>query len=998
MSDHLKREIYCKKDVLVLILHSESPSRRYAGLGCRMIFYNLTVKINLTDMRKTSFTFFMTLLLSVLATNAQVTTSPTPLQETSQDVTIYFHADQGNRGLMGLNANTKIYAHTGLITSKSTSASDWKYTIADWNKDTAKAQMVYEGPNLWSLHIGDIRSFYGVTDINEVIEQLAFVFRTSGGTKEGKTAQNGDIMVTVYDPGLQVVLSSSISNQIVDSTTGAVTFTANTTAPANIAISINGNQVTSTQNATSLEYVYTFPSVGQYTVTATATAGGETVSDSLNFAYFNASQAQNYPGGKPVMGPVANPDGSVTFCVAAPGMDRMIIVGSWNDYQVTASQQMYYQDYVTTNPVTNESGTFRYFWITIPDLAKTTDQYVYFFKVAGSVTVGSNTLTINTNTCDPYARLVLDPWNDKYIDTDVYPDLPAYPYEVAGDVPVAVYQSNINDYDWQVTDFKLPSKDNLIIYEMLFRDFTGTEGAANGNGTVQQAIAKFDYLKKLGVNVIEVLPIYEFDGNISWGYNPNFYFAPDKAYGTPDDYKEFIDLCHQNGIAVVLDMVFNQTEGLHPWCQMYGGTQFSPFYNATAPHAYSVLNDWNQGYPLVQIQWADVLEYWLKEYHFDGFRFDLVKGLGTNQSYANNGDDATNRYNASRVAEMKYLNGIIQSIKPGAYCINENLALPQEENEMAADGEINWANVNYQAAQFAMGISSGSNMNILYAPQNSRTWGSTVSYLESHDEQRLAYRQDQGGANGVKGNVVVSMQRLGSAAAQMLMTPGAHMIWQFSEMGNAQNTKNNTGGNDTDPKIVNWNLLTEPNHLGLYENYCEMIDVRMKYPKMFWQEANFSIYCNSTNWASGRILSSVYNGMEIYTVINPNITGQITVSSINFLHKDNSAYQILSQSYGANSSFDATTNSVTVPANCYVVIGSADLSAAGIEGIAADTFGLRVRGGYGEIIVDNAPGSALVYSLDGRKVGRIEGNGSLSVSPGLYIVKCREDSVKVIVR
>ena len=144
----------------------------------------------------------------------------------------------------------------------------------------------------------------------------------------------------------------------------------------------------------------------------------------------------------------------------------------------------------------------------------------------------------------------------------------------------------------------------------------------------------------------------EFNGNISWGYNPNFYFAPDKAYGTPDDYKEFIDVCHQNGMAVILDMVFNQSDGLHPWYQMYP-VGSNPFYNMNAPHAYSVLNDWNQGFPMVQEQWVDVLRYWMEEYKFDGFRFDLVKGLGDNDSYANSGDSGTNAYNASRVARMR---------------------------------------------------------------------------------------------------------------------------------------------------------------------------------------------------------------------------------------------------------------------------------------------------------------------------------------------------------
>ena len=134
---------------------------------------------------------------------------------------------------------------------------------------------------------------------------------------------------------------------------------------------------------------------------------------------------------------------------------------------------------------------------------------------------------------DPYANLVLDPDNDKYIPASVFPDLPAFPADKVPNVCLAVYRSDLNDYDWQVKDFKGVDKDNLIIYELLLRDFTGTEGKALGDGTVRGAIEKIPYLKSLGINAVELLPITEFSGNISWGYNPNFYFAPDKAYGTP---------------------------------------------------------------------------------------------------------------------------------------------------------------------------------------------------------------------------------------------------------------------------------------------------------------------------------------------------------------------------------------------------------------------------------------------------------------------------------
>ena len=921
-------------------------------------------------MKKIYFTTLLAMVMCVLGSRAQtVYSDPTPLQQTSKDVKVYFNAT--GTPLAGLKATDEVYAHTGYNEGWSSAPT--------WGSNDTKYKLTYQAPDLWMLYIGNIVEYYNVP-ANTKVNTLNFVFRNSGSS-----SQTGDLFLDVVEDGLQISLSANANGNIITGETGFVKFTVNTTLEASITLAVDGENIASVANATQLVKDYTFVNPGEHTVVATATADGETVSDSMVFHYLSASVKEDYPGGVPVMGPVANSDGSVTFCFGAPLKEHVVLVGSWNDYAYTPDQVMKYQ----------ETETGKYFWTTVEGLDPE-EMYVYYFVVdGGEYIVG-----------DPYARLVLDPYNDKYLDTNVFPGLPEYPVDVLNgqNVPVAVYQGTINDYDWVVKDFERPEQTNLIIYEMLFRDFTGTEGKADANGTVQKAIEKFDYLKSLGVNAIELLPIMEFNGNISWGYNPNFYFAIDKAYGTPEDYKEFIDLCHQNGMAVILDMVFNQSDGMHPWYQMYTRNE-NPFYNFSfkgengAPHAYSVLNDWNQGNPMVQEQWADVIEYWLTEYNFDGFRFDLVKGLGLNESYASAGDYDTNKYNASRVAEMAYLNSVIQSVKPGAYCINENLATAQEENEMAEDGEINWANVNDAACQFAMGYSSDSNMNRLYAPQDgNRIWGSTVSYLESHDEQRLAYKQNQWGVSGVKGNEQVSMWRCGAAAAQMIMTPGSHMIWQFSEMGNAENTKNSDGGNNTGPKVVNWSLLDNPYHKGLYIDYCKLIEVRFNNPEMFGENVNFTINCNSNNWAAGRYLSSLTSDKELYTFVNPNTAGNLTMNAA-FRSDDNADYQILVSSYGSNPSFDAVTKSVIVPANCFVVIGSKSLTGAGVESIEdTNSSSLKAMGGYGEIIIDSMSGMVSVYSLDGRMVGKVTQSGSVYVSPGIYVVKNGLESVKVIVK
>jgi 1,4-alpha-glucan branching enzyme len=93
-----------------------------------------------------------------------------------------------------------------------------------------------------------------------------------------------------------------------------------------------------------------------------------------------------------------------------------------------------------------------------------------------------------------------------------------------------------------------PEKDKLVVYELLVRDF-------DAGRNYQSIIDRIDYFKNLKINAIELLPVMEFEGNESWGYNTSFHMALDKFYGSSSKLKEMIDVCHQNGIAVILDVL-----------------------------------------------------------------------------------------------------------------------------------------------------------------------------------------------------------------------------------------------------------------------------------------------------------------------------------------------------------------------------------------------------------------------------------------------------------
>ena len=905
-----------------------------------------------------------------------VTSSPLILQQSSSDIVLTFHSDSPLCNQVFANApqSEEIYAHIGLITSKSTSGSDWKYTIFPWpssgnaqEANTDKNHLKYISPNTYTLSIGTIAGYFGITDPSETVKQIALVFRTADGRKECKTATGGDIYVDVMPEGFQMQFNCSSPKRVISQPT-AMTFTVNTTSAGKLEILMNGTPVASAANASTLSKEINFTEKGEYSIEARATQGDVTRSESFDIAFPGQSQAETYPGGTPRMGAVKNTDGTVTFCLAAPGKTSVMLVPSWDDYKFLGKNMMKYQDY---------QGN-RYFWITVDGLADN-EWYPYYFVVDDTYKVA-----------DPYAHLILDCYNDRYLSKTIWPDRPQYPYEKFSDVMLGVYRGDIDEYEF--SDFTIPDHDNLVIYELLFRDFTGNEGVASANGTVRKAIEKIPYLKDLGVNAVELMPIMEFNGNNSWGYNTNFYLAPDKAYGSPTDYKDFIEECHKAGIAVILDIVFNQSDGLHPWYQMYDITS-NPFCNKVAPHDYSVLNDWNQGNALVQQQWTDALVYWLEEYNVDGFRFDLVKGLGDNDSYSS----GTEAYNASRVNRMKRLHGVIKSVKPDGIHINEDLAGSKEEIELGEDGQLQWANINDASCQYAMGWDNGAmGMNQFFSRnQGNRPWGSTVSYAESHDEQRMGYKVDTWGVTPqVKGDKAVTMKRLASVGVQMLLTPGPKMIWQFGELGNQQNTKDSNNGNNTDPKIVHWKYLEDADRLHVLRAYTRMNLLRASNPELFARDATFEAKGLTSRFDKQRTMRLATADKEIIAFINPSYSASMDITvTPSVMNTSNAKLIYATPGFMPAVKAEGAELSVTVPANSFAVFATDKVSGIGNNIIADDNGNdCTVIGGTGEIIVTGDYDNIAVYNIAGRL------QPSLHVPAGLYIVIVDGHATKVAVR
>lgn len=402
-----------------------------------------------------------------------------------------------------------------------------------------------------------------------------------------------------------------------------------------------------------------------------------------------------------------NPDNSVTFVLYDQDTEGKshkycYIVGDWNGWERKTEGAMYWD------------GSKGCWWITLSGF-DTDKEYRFQYRLGNAS--GSDTYV-----SDPYTEIVYDEWNDQYI-----PGVPAFP-EGAKQL-VSAFQVNRPEYDWKHDDFKVEDKNDLVIYEMLFRDFTTSQNIAG-------AMEQLDYIETLGVNAVQLMPIQEFDANLSWGYNPNHWFALDKYYGTREEYKAFVDECHARGLAVIVDVVYNHSTGQHAWTKMWWNgsatADNNPFFNVAPAHPFNVYHDMNHENPLVKEHVKRSLEYLLTEYDVDGFRFDLSKGF--TQKKTDPDVTAWGRYDQSRVDILKGYADHIWSVNDNAVVIFEHLAEDNEEKVLAEHGMQLWRNVNHEYRSAVAG--SSGNFSRMYS---TAPFGGFVGYMESHDEERLCY-------------------------------------------------------------------------------------------------------------------------------------------------------------------------------------------------------------------------------------------------------------------
>lgn len=752
---------------------------------------------------------FLTVVLFLFAstTFSQVIIVTPPLPNDQNSIEVIFDASQGSGGLAGYTGD--VYAHTGVITNLSTGDSDWKYVKSDWGVNIPDCKLTSLGNNKWKLVIGpSIRAYYNVPAAEE-IQKMAFVFRSGvqvgGKWLEGKTASNGDIFYDVFPSSLSVKITMPSEDLLFLNLNETLDIEVSSLLADSTLLFVDGQQVAGTTSNV-INYTITASEYGRYMVKALAKTASSMVADSFYYYVRGAVPVAALPPGI-TEGINYIDDNTVILCLYAPLKQYAFVLGDFNNWLPDESYYM------------NRTPDGKHYWVQVNNLIAG-KEYIFQYQVDGTIYIG-----------DPYADKVSDPWNDKYIDNDTYPNMIAYPAGKAQGV-ATVLQTAKQPYVWTSTSFDPPAVSNMMLYELLLRDFTDKH-------SFQSLIDTLSYLKNLGINTIELMPVSEFEGNLSWGYNPNYYFAVDKYYGPANDLKQLIDICHQNGMAVVMDIVLNHAFGTSPYVLLYWDkannrpAANSPYYNTVAKHDYNVGFDMNHESPDTKYYASRILKYWINEYHIDGYRFDLSKGFTQKNTLGNT--SAWGNYDATRISILSAYHDTIVAANPKAVLILEHFADNTEEKELASKDLMLWGNMNYNFGEAAMGYISTSDLS--WASYTSRGWNkpNLVTYMESHDEEREMFRCIKNGRTSGSYSIkdtITALQRAGLTATFLLSIPGPKMIWQFGERGYdySINYPSGTSASRLDQKPPRWDYMNQPQRYELYKDYAGLLALRTSNP------------------------------------------------------------------------------------------------------------------------------------------------------------------------
>jgi len=434
----------------------------------------------------------------------------------------------------------------------------------------------------------------------------------------------------------------------------------------------------------------------------------------------------------------------VTFRVWAPHAEKVYVTGTFNDWSKTSA------------PLAREKNGY---WSTVVSKAKVGDEYRYLIHTPAEWNLPP------LSRVDPYVRKVTSSIGNGVI------------YD-----PKA--------FDWGDDTFSIASWNDLIIYEMHVGTFHVKE--KGHPGTLDSAVEKLPYLRELGINAVEVMPVMEFSGDFSWGYNPAHPFAVEGIYGGPDALKRFVKAAHEHGIAVIVDVVYNhfgpsdlglwQFDG---WSENgKGGIYFYNDHRSSTPWG-DTRPDYGRGE--VRQYLRDNALMWLEEYHADGLRWDMIAYI---KSIDGNPDNPANDI-PEGWSLMQWINVEIQKRFPGKISIGESMKNnPWVTKDVGAGG----AGFNAQwDAEFVHPVRRA----VIIRDDNERDLGAIsraiehrydldvfrrIIYTESHDEVANGRARVPEEIWPGKVDSWFSKKRSTLGAALVLTAPGIPMLFQGQEL------------------------------------------------------------------------------------------------------------------------------------------------------------------------------------------------------------------------
>ncbi|MFD3407189.1 alpha-amylase family glycosyl hydrolase [Aquirufa sp. HETE-83D] len=769
-------------------------------------------------------------LLFTFSAFAQVTTEeifPTGDKEITLIFDLKLAKDSRASGLLGKTSDVFLWSGAG-----DTDAGDaFKYQPAgqtNFSVPFEKGKMTSLGNDKWSIKLNP-RTYFNVPAGNSIVK-LGLLLKSGDGK-----AQTEDFILKLYAGSYALKWLSPTESFTLAEAGTSVNIRAKFSATSSISLKSAGTVLAYASSADSLNYTYSLGTEkGKlHTLILEGTAGTSSIKDSVRILTKPLVVTEALPAGiKDGVNYVGN---KVVLCFYAPSTSFVYAIGEFSNWSALPAYLM-----------KRTADGLRY-WIDL-GVQEAGKEVAYQFWVDGKLAVA-----------DPLTEKILDPNNDTYISATTYPSLKKYPIGAKG--IVSVFESGATPYVWKTTSFTRPASSNLHVYELLVRDFV----ADRRYKTVADSLG---YLKKLGINALELMPVAEFSGNDSWGYNPIFYTAPDKAYGTKNDLKYLIDKCHEHGIAVIMDIVLNQADYENPYVKMYWDgakpTATSPFFNPTATHPYSVFFDFN--HESAHTQWlVDVVtKFWLEEYKIDGYRFDLSKGFTQTPSGSN--VDLWGQYDASRVKIWKRIYDKIRSYDASAYVVLEHFAANNEENELGNYGMLLWGNSKFDMARVAQGYTQDLS-NSSYKMRGF-TNPSVMNYIESHDEERLMVEVTNGGKKVFTAQE--KLERMKMAAATFFTIPGPKMIWQFGELG--YDVSINSNGR-TGTKPLKWTYAQDSERAKLLKVYQQLGTLKTSQP--IFTTTDFTV--GSLSAVKRNLLTK---GSDYLLVLaNPDVNSQVVSAS-----------------------------------------------------------------------------------------------------------------------